>query len=87
LKERYPTVELIRRVTCPTLVIAGDADTIVPVSQTRQIHDAAGGPKRLVIIEGADHNDFDLLAGQVLVDAVVEFVTGKASKTHVGAGR
>jgi fermentation-respiration switch protein FrsA (DUF1100 family) len=74
LKERHPTVELIRRVSCPTLVIAGDADTIVPVSQTRQVYDAAAGPKRLVIIEGADHNDFDLLAGETLVKAVAEFV-------------
>jgi uncharacterized protein len=74
LKERHPTAELIRRVTCPTLVITGDRDSIVPVAQTRQVYEAAGGPKRLVTIEGADHNDFDLLAGEKLVGAVVELL-------------
>jgi fermentation-respiration switch protein FrsA (DUF1100 family) len=73
LRERHATVELIRRVTCPTLVISGDTDSIVPVAQTRQVYEAAAGPKQLVTIAG-DHNDFDLLAGEKLVEAVIAFL-------------
>jgi fermentation-respiration switch protein FrsA (DUF1100 family) len=73
LRERHETVELIRRVNCPTLVISGDKDSIVPVAQTRQVYEAAAGPKHFVTI-AADHNDFELLAGEKLIEAVSKFV-------------
>lgn len=79
LREGYPSEELIRRVTCPTLVITGDRDSIVPVEESRRLYDAAPEPKRLLQIDGADHNDFELLAGSRMVDSVVEFL--RASKT------
>jgi uncharacterized protein len=79
LREGYPSEELIRRVACPTLVITGDRDSIVPVEESRRLYDAAPGPKRLLQIDGADHNDFELLAGSRMVDAVVDFL--RASKT------
>ncbi len=74
LRERYPTVELIRQVTCRTLVIVGDADRIVPASQTRLVFDAAAGPKRLLTLEGADHNDLEMLFGERVIKTIVEFV-------------
>jgi len=79
LREGYPSEELIRRVACPTLVITGDRDSIVPVAESRRLYDAAPEPKRLLQIDGADHNDFELLAGSRMVDAVLEFL--RASKT------
>jgi fermentation-respiration switch protein FrsA (DUF1100 family) len=56
------------------LVIAGSADSIIPVNQSEEMFQAAGRPERLVVIDGADHNDFELLAGPDLVDAVTEFI-------------
>lgn len=79
LRERHETARLIQRVSAPTLVITSDDDSIVPVSQTRQVYEAAREPKTLLTIEGADHNDFDLLAGQRLIDAVLEFLRDKTS--------
>jgi fermentation-respiration switch protein FrsA (DUF1100 family) len=74
LRERYPSDELIRRMTCPTLVITGGYDSIVPVEESRKLYDAAPEPKQLLRIEGADHNDFELLAGPRLVEAIVGFL-------------
>jgi fermentation-respiration switch protein FrsA (DUF1100 family) len=74
LRERHDTVAMIRRVSCPTLVVTGDADSIVPVAQTRQVYDAAPDPKRLLIIDGADHNDFDLVAGETLINGLIGFL-------------
>ena len=78
LRDRFASIEAITRVKAPVLVIAGDRDGIVPVEQSRRLFDAARGPKRLVIVEGADHNDAALLVGAQLIDAVVEFVTANA---------
>lgn len=43
------------RITCPVLVIHGDADTTVPVSQARALYAALPGEKKLLIFPGADH--------------------------------
>ena len=45
----------VARITCPVLVIHGDADPIVPVKQARELHAALPGEKGLCILPGADH--------------------------------
>ena len=55
-------------------MIAGASDTIVPTSQSRRLFEAALEPKRLVIVDGADHNDEALNAGPRVITAVIEFV-------------
>jgi fermentation-respiration switch protein FrsA (DUF1100 family) len=62
------------RVTCPVLVVAGEKDSIVPIEHSRSLFEAAREPKRLVVIPGVDHNDFDLLAGERLVSEVLRFL-------------
>ncbi len=74
LRDRYPSIERIGDVGVPLLVIAGADDSVVPSEQSEAIHRAASEPKRLMLIEGADHNDFELLAGAQLIDAIVEFL-------------
>jgi hypothetical protein len=72
LRDRYPVAEQLARVTVPTTVVLGDADTIVPPEQSRAVADAAEQLHRLVVVPGADHNDAVLLDGDAVVDAVVE---------------
>lgn len=74
LSDRYLSIERIRRISCPLLVIAGDHDRVVPVEQSRRLYEAAPGPKRLVIVPGADHNDYALLAGDRLIEEVSGFL-------------
>ncbi len=74
LRDRYPSIERIADVGAPVLILAGTGDSIVPPEQSEAIYRAASEPKRLVLIEGADHNDFELLAGAELIEAVVEFI-------------
>lgn len=75
LWDRYPNVERIRGIDVPVLVVAGSADRIVPVSQSRRVYDAALQPKAFVMIEGATHNDFALVAGDELVTEVAAFLS------------
>lgn len=74
LRDRYPSESTIGDVDTPTLVIAGSSDTIVPAAQSRRVHESAREPKELVIVGEAGHNDFALLAGPVMIDAVTDFI-------------
>jgi hypothetical protein len=53
----YPTLDRIRRLRAPLLVIHGDRDEIVPVSHGRALFEAAAEPKSLHVVPGAGHND------------------------------
>lgn len=74
LRDRYPSIELIEEVEAPILVVAGERDRIVPPIQSRRLYEAASEPKRLVVIEGADHNDHALATGEPLVSETISFL-------------
>jgi fermentation-respiration switch protein FrsA (DUF1100 family) len=74
LKDRYESLAAIKEVNVPVLVIAGGSDAIIPATQSRALHDAAAGPKRFVLIEGADHNDAELFVGPEVLAAVGRFL-------------
>ena len=72
LWDEYCSSDRIGHVTVPVTVIAGSADSIVPLEQSRAIHDAAPGPRSWLVIEGADHNDAELVQGDRVVAAVLD---------------
>lgn len=72
--DRYLSDERVMRLTAPLLVVAGDADRVIPVAQSHAIYDAAPVPKRLVIVAGADHNDPVLGEGPLLIDAIMRLL-------------
>ena len=74
LKDRYPSDQRIGSVRVPTMVIAGDADSIVPIAQSREICAAAPGCEHVMVIPGADHNDPALVSGSRVIDEVATFV-------------
>ena len=51
----FSTVDAMEKVKIPILFVHGDADTFVPVDMTYQNYAAARVPKRLLIVEGAEH--------------------------------
>lgn len=74
LRDRYPSIDRIRMIRSPLLVIAGEQDRIVPIQQSRRVYAAAAGPKTLVVVPEADHNDYPLLAGDEVIRAIVGFL-------------
>ena len=74
LQDRYAAMDDITRVTCPVLVLAGDRDRIIPLGLSRRLYEAATSMKELVIVAGADHNDFELLAGAEMLAAIKRFL-------------
>jgi uncharacterized protein len=76
LRDRFDSAALAGRLDAPLLVVAGDRDGIIPVAHSRRLFAAAPQPKRLVVLEGADHNDLDLLAGPRLLEELRAFLAG-----------
>jgi fermentation-respiration switch protein FrsA (DUF1100 family) len=74
LRDRFSTIDQIRRIRVPLLVIAGGHDRIVPIDNTRQLYEAAVAPKTLLVLPAADHNDYELLAGDEMIRAMVRFL-------------
>jgi fermentation-respiration switch protein FrsA (DUF1100 family) len=77
LRDRYASIDRIAQIRCPLLVIAGDQDAIVPIAFSQRLFDAAPEPKQMIRIDGANHNDLELLAGPRLIEAVDRFLAGR----------
>jgi fermentation-respiration switch protein FrsA (DUF1100 family) len=74
LWDQFPSLDRIRMVAAPILVIAGSSDSIIPIDQSRAIYDAAPHPKTWVVVDGADHNDPPLTSGPELIEATTQFL-------------
>lgn len=74
VRDRYPIDTQIATVRAPVLIIAGDADDIVPVRFSRAVHEKAVEPKRLIVLSGVGHNDPELLAGDRMIAAILDFL-------------
>lgn len=71
LRDSYRTIERIGAIDVPVTVIAGTADSIIPIGQSREVHRTAASSFEWVAIEGADHNDTALTSGPDVIAAVV----------------
>lgn len=80
LRDRFASINQINRIRAPLLVIAGDQDRIVPLENTRRLYDAAGAPKTLLVVADADHNDYELLAGEEMIRTIVGLLQPLASQ-------
>jgi len=57
--ERFRNIDNIKNVTCPTLIIHGQKDELVPYTHSLDLSKNCGGPFDLVFPEEMDHNDFN----------------------------
>ncbi len=55
IRDRFESLEVVRDLDVPVLVVHGTHDSVIPVAHGRRLHDAAKG-SRLVLYD-ADHND------------------------------
>jgi fermentation-respiration switch protein FrsA (DUF1100 family) len=70
LRDRFAVADAVSRVRVPTLIVVGADDSIVPPEQSRRVFAAAAGPKELVVVPGADHNDQELFTGSLMMRAI-----------------
>jgi len=53
----YESEKRVTAVTCPTLLLHGQADTLVPLAHGQRLYAALNAPKTMHVIPGAGHND------------------------------
>jgi alpha-beta hydrolase superfamily lysophospholipase len=71
----FGNLEKISRVKIPTLVIHGESDTLIPVTDGKALFEACGAKeKRLVTIPGGHHNDVMMVDMQRYFGAIKDFV-------------
>lgn len=71
---RFATVDLLRDVRTPVLVLHAREDTIVRHALGRELFDRLGPPKQFVTIEGADHNDLFATTRDAYWRPILEFI-------------
>jgi uncharacterized protein len=69
------SLEVVGNIRLRTLIIHGEYDTLVPLSEAQKLYDNLGSAeKHLLVIQGADHNDIMFTGFNQYFDAIGSFV-------------
>ena len=71
--DRFNNLRKIKKVHCPVLIIHGTADTVINVAHGKELFAAANEPKQALWVEGANHNDVELVAGSRYTNSLRAF--------------
>jgi hypothetical protein len=71
--DKFNNLARIDKIDCPLLIMAGEADKVVPSWHGKKLYEKASQPKMSLWVEGAGHNDLVWIAGQKYWDALEEF--------------
>jgi fermentation-respiration switch protein FrsA (DUF1100 family) len=74
--DAYPTLRRIHELRTPLLILHGDRDEIVPLSQGRTLFEAAPGPRSIHVFPGLGHNDLVPLAGVEFARVIASWASG-----------
>lgn len=85
VREASP-VRNIARVECPTLIVHGDADQLVPFADGQTLYHVARGPKEFYPIAGADHASMFARGGDELVGRIATFIRSSDRGARPGKG-
>ncbi|MCX5798390.1 MAG: alpha/beta hydrolase [Proteobacteria bacterium] len=72
-KFKYSTVEKIRFIKCPKLIIHSPEDELIPYKFGKSLYEKASLPKEFLEIKGG-HNDGFLISGKVYSEGVKKFL-------------
>ena len=73
VRNKYNSMARIRNYQRPVLVLHGEMDELVPISQGRKLYEAANSPKRFQALLEAGHNDTYYNGGAAYWDTLAEF--------------
>lgn len=74
LNQRFTSLQKVPALKIPVLFIHGTWDKKVPVEMGKQLYAAAPEPRKLVLIEGGEHNNSAAIGWVEYRDAVTAFV-------------
>jgi hypothetical protein len=78
LRDDYDSLQKLATFERPVVVVVAERDSIVPARFGTALHAGLAGPKRLVVIQASDHNDWPDRVDALWWSAVTGFVLGEA---------
>ncbi|HEU4995790.1 MAG TPA: alpha/beta hydrolase [Gemmatimonadaceae bacterium] len=75
----YDTRALVQQLDCPVFVSHGTRDVVIPTRMGRSVFAVARHPARLLIVEGAGHNDVAEIGGEQYWQWLVSAVRSEGS--------
>jgi fermentation-respiration switch protein FrsA (DUF1100 family) len=78
VKSRFDSLQKIRDVHAPILIVHGTRDEVVPLAMGQQLFAAAPEPKRFYPVEGAGHNNLLEVGGEPYLADLQRFVAESA---------
>ena len=73
----FDSISRVASLGMPVLFIHGSSDCVVPVFTAQRMYDhRAAGPKSLLIVPGAGHDNCAVVGGEQYVAPVKEFLGG-----------
>jgi len=79
-KSRFDSLEKIRRIRAPILIVHGTRDETIPVSMGERLYQAAPEPKSFFAVEGAGHNDVFAVGGEQYLSRMRGFIAGETGQ-------
>jgi uncharacterized protein len=74
-------ISMVRKITTPTLIIHGEYDMLVPLTEAEDLYTNIGATdKELIIIPGADHNDIMFVGFDQYFSAIQSFIKRTGTK-------
>ena len=77
ITQRLDVLEKLGRLELPVLIVHGAQDEVVPPEMARRLYEAARGPKRLLLVQGAGHRWVAMHAGKTLYSALEEIAAAE----------
>lgn len=75
--DSFPNAANVRSITMPTLILHGEFDSLIPVTEAHDLWaNSAAKRKPLVIINGAEHNDIMLVGFERYFAEITDFIFG-----------
>ncbi|MEA5581678.1 alpha/beta fold hydrolase [Nodularia harveyana UHCC-0300] len=80
LTQRFESIKKVPDLKIPVLFIHGTADTTVPSFMSQKLYHAAPEPKKLLLVQSAEHNNTATVGGEEYLKWVRSFV--EAAKSY-----
>jgi fermentation-respiration switch protein FrsA (DUF1100 family) len=87
MRSEFSSIEKIRKITIPLLVIHGERDEIIPLELGRELYEAANQPKTLYSIPEAGHNDTFLAGGEAYLKRIRDFASTLKLQSVLSGGK
>ncbi|WP_043238508.1 alpha/beta hydrolase [Stutzerimonas azotifigens] len=84
LSQEFDSLDKIGQVELPVLIVHGTQDRYVPPRFGQALYDAASGPKELLLVEGATHNNSMRMAREEYARAIARLFGPAADERSAG---